>query len=152
MRRLGLAAAAVLMAGALVSCGGTENTASEDGKSGSTSESASAAESSKAPAASGDVKITKAGVEDHQVWGDGAYVVHYEITNTGADAANYFAEIRLVDKDGDHLGQTGVTADRLGPGKFSTGDIGVLEAEIQNGKLSDIVAAKVGTVDRTKPE
>ncbi|MFE0415818.1 hypothetical protein [Streptomyces tendae] len=61
-------------------------------------------------------------------------------------------EMRLVDKEGDHLGQTGVTADRLGPGKSSTGDIGVLEPEIQNGKLSDNVAAKVGTVDRTKPE
>ncbi|MGW5038982.1 hypothetical protein ACWEQK_12630 [Streptomyces parvulus] len=97
---------------ALVSCGGTEGTASGGGKSDSTSDSALAAESSKAPAESGDVKITKAGVEDHQVWGDGAYVVHYEITNTGADAANYFAEIRLVDKDGDHLGQTGVTGDR----------------------------------------
>ncbi|MFK0063406.1 hypothetical protein ACIQTN_29775 [Streptomyces werraensis] len=148
MRKLGLAAVAVLMAGSLVACGGTED---GDAK-GDASASAPAVKESQAPAASKDVVITKAGVENHATWGDGAYVVHYKITNHGDDVADYFAEIRLVDKDGDHLGQTGVTADRLGPGKSSSGDIGVLEAEITNGKLSDIVGAKVGTVDRTKPE
>lgn len=150
MRRLGWVAA-VLLAGLLTGCGGTEDAGGGDAKGGAAA-SAPAAKKSEASAASKDVKILKAGVEDHEVWGDGAYVVHYKITNSGEDEANYFAEIRLVDKDGDHLGQTGVTADRLGPGKSSSGDIGVLEAEITNGKLSDIVGAKVGTVDRTKPE
>ncbi|MFD5570396.1 hypothetical protein [Streptomyces cadmiisoli] len=150
MRRLGLAAAAVLMAGSLAACGNTEDTAGGDPK-GSASASAPAATEG-APASSKDVVITKAGVEDHQVWGDGAYVVHYTITNNGTDEANYFAEIRLVDKDGDHLGQTGVTADRLGPGKSKSGDIGVLGVEIENGKLSDIAGAEIGAVDRTKPE
>ncbi|WP_327594642.1 hypothetical protein [Streptomyces chartreusis] len=148
MRKLGLAAVVVLMAGSLVACGGTE----EGDAKGGASVSAPAVKESEAPAVSKDVVITRAGVEDHEVWGDGAYVVHYTITNHGDDAANYFAEIRLIDKDGHHLGQTGVTADRLGPGKSSTGDIGVLDAEITNGRLSDIVGAKVGAVDRTKPE
>jgi hypothetical protein len=153
MRRLGVAVAAVLMLSpVVVGCDG-ETTASNEGKGSSTSAPASTgAEKPKAPAASKDVKITKSGVEDHDVWGPGAYVVHYEVTNHGDDAANYYAEIELLDKDGDHLGQTGITADKLGPGKTSTGDIGILQAEITNGKLSDIVKARVSQVDRTKPE
>ncbi|MFJ4469519.1 hypothetical protein ACIP2X_18775 [Streptomyces sp. NPDC089424] len=150
MRRLGLGAAAVLMAASLAACGDTTDTAGGDAK-GNTSASVPAAPE-QASASSKDVTITKAGVENHQVWGDGAYVVHYTIKNNGTDEANYFAEVRLVDKDGDHLGQTGVTADRLGPGKSKSGDIGVLDVEIENGKLSDIAGAEIGTVDRTKPE
>ncbi|MET8747244.1 hypothetical protein [Streptomyces sp. NPDC004728] len=99
--------------------------------------------------ASKDVRIVKAGVEDHQTWGPKAYVVHYTITNGGSGAANYFAGLEFLDRDGDVLGSTGVTADKLGAGKTHTGDTAPLESEIRNGKMSDIRSVRVSQVDRT---
>ncbi|WP_371097147.1 hypothetical protein [Streptomyces sanglieri] len=99
--------------------------------------------------ASKDVRIVKAGVEDHQTWGPKAYVVHYEAKNSSDTTAAYYAEIEFLDKDGDHLGQTGITVDKLGPGKTSEGNTAPLEAEIRNGKQSDIRSARVTKVDRT---
>lgn len=54
----------------------------------------------------------------------------------------------MLDRDRDHLGQTGVTADKLGPGKSKVAGIGLLDAKVQNGKLSDITSARVSKVDR----
>jgi hypothetical protein len=144
MRKLGLAAAAVLMAGSLVACGGTEDAGGGDAKGGA-SASEPAAKKSAAPA---DVKLVKQGWEDHEVWGDHAYVVHWKITNTGAEAGNFFAGLEFLDKDGDVLGSTGITADKLGPGKTSKGDSAPLDAEITNGKMSDIKSARVSEVER----
>ncbi|MGO4747922.1 hypothetical protein AB4212_04665 [Streptomyces sp. 2MCAF27] len=99
--------------------------------------------------ASKDVRIMKAGVEDHEVWGPKAYVVHYEITNHGKSAADYFAQFEFLDKDGDVLGATGVTADKLGPGKTHKGDSAPLDSEITNGAMKDIKSVRVSQVDRT---
>ncbi|MCX4792421.1 MULTISPECIES: hypothetical protein [unclassified Streptomyces] len=42
-----------------------------------------------------------------------------------------------------------MTADKLGAGKTHKGDTAPLEAEIRNGKLSDIKGVRVLQVDRT---
>ncbi|MFJ7489739.1 hypothetical protein ACIQZB_00510 [Streptomyces sp. NPDC097727] len=137
----------------LTGCSGGEEAAAEKGSAPSAADKSEPQDKpTKAEApASRDVQIVKAGVEDHQTWGPKAYVVHYEAKNNGTGAANYYAEIEFLDKDGDHLGQTGITVDKLGPGKTSTGDTAPLEAEIRNGKLTDIRSARVTKVDRTDP-
>ncbi|MFJ8852328.1 hypothetical protein [Streptomyces sp. NPDC102437] len=150
-------AVVVTSAIALTGCSG-----GEDAKNSDTGASASraaekpaekpadgAAEAPAADAARKDVKVTKSGFEDHQTWGPGAYVVHYEVTNQGRGAASYYAELEFLDKDGDHLGQTGITADKLGQGKVSTGNTAPLDAEIRNGKIKDIRSVRVTKVDRT---
>ncbi|MEV0322362.1 hypothetical protein ACIBKX_28215 [Streptomyces sp. NPDC050658] len=95
-----------------------------------------------------DVALTRKGREKHEVWGD-TYVFHWKITNSGKEAADYFAQVEFFDKDGDFLGSTGITAERLGPGKSSKGDSAPLDAEITNGKIADIADAKVAEVTRT---
>lgn len=151
--RLAIAAAALTAAASLTACSSDSTSSSPEAESSSSAAAApagvSGAKAKDETDATADVKITKAGVEDHEVWGPGAYVVHYKITNGGDEAADYFAEIEVLDKDGDHLGQTGVTADKLGPGKSREGDIGLLDAEVENGKLADIASARVSKVDRT---
>jgi hypothetical protein len=99
-----------------------------------------------------DVEIVRAGVMDHDVWGPGSYVVEYEITNNGQEAADYFVQLEFLDADGDLLGTTGVTADQLGPGKTNAGDTAPLDAEIDNGTLADIRDVRVSEVDRTPSE
>ncbi|CAM5666629.1 hypothetical protein SAVIM338S_06917 [Streptomyces avidinii] len=96
-----------------------------------------------------DVALTRQGRQDHDVWGKNAYAVTYKITNSGTGAADYFARIEFLDKDGDFLGSTGALAERLGPGKSSTGEVAPVPAEITNGTLGDIATAKVSEVDRT---
>lgn len=147
--RLVLTAAALVAAGSLTACSSDSATSTpkEDSSSNSAPAGAKGAEKKEADTVA-DVKITKAGVEDHEVWGPGAYVVHYTITNRGTEVADIYSEIEVLDKDGDHLGQTGVTADKLGPGKSKVGDIGLLDAEVENGKLGDIASARVSKVDR----
>lgn len=150
MRRFTLSlVAAVAVVGVLAGC------------SGSGSEEEAPAESSASGVAQeGDgkggeasavkhVRITKSGVEDHEVWGPDAYVVHYEIKNGGDGPADYFAQLEFLDGDGDVLGSTGVTADKLGAGKAKRGNTAPLDAEIENGKLSDIRSVRVSAVDRT---
>ncbi|MFF4179658.1 hypothetical protein [Streptomyces sp. NPDC001750] len=138
----------------LTGCSGGEEAAAEKGSASQAADKPKAQEQpTKAEeSASQDVRLVKTGVEDHQTWGPKAYVVHYKVTNSGPAAANYFAEIEFLDKDGDHLGQTGITVDKLGPGKVSEGDTAPLEAEIRNGKLTDIRSARVTKVDRTDPQ
>jgi hypothetical protein len=138
-------AAAVLVTG----CGDTEDDVAKDGaSSGSVKEDRKA----ETPAASKDVKIVRSGFEDSQVWGPHAFVTHYEITNHGKDAANYFVGLEFLDGDGDVLGSTGVTADKLGPGKTNTGDTAPVKAEITNGPMKSIKSVRVSSVDRTAPE
>jgi hypothetical protein len=78
--------------------------------------------------------------------------VKYEVTNGGKDAANYFVGLEFLDRDGDVLGSTGVTADKLGPGKTHKGDTAPVESEITNGSPKDIKSVRVSTVDRTPVE
>ncbi|MFD8592315.1 FxLYD domain-containing protein [Streptomyces sp. NPDC059637] len=106
-------------------------------------------EDEEAAAAMRDVEITGSGVEDHDVWGPGAYVVRYKVTNGGNEAADYFVGLEFLDKDGDVLGSTGVTADKLGPGKTKEADAAPLEAEIENGEIADIRSVRVSEVQRT---
>ncbi|ESP95899.1 hypothetical protein B591_29749 [Streptomyces sp. GBA 94-10 4N24] len=153
MRRVGVYVGAVVAAAALVSgCAG----ASEDAADGQGAPSASAGSSAPAETKGGeegvaarDVELGEAGFQDHDVWGPGAYVTPYSITNRGDGAASYFVGLEFLDADGDVLGSTGVTADKLGPGKTSKGDTAPLEAEIQNGELADIRSVRVSTVERT---
>ncbi|MFE7431361.1 hypothetical protein ACFU7B_39795, partial [Streptomyces sp. NPDC057545] len=69
-----------------------------------------------------DVRIVKAGVEDHQTWGPKAYVVHYEVKNSGSEEANYFVGLDFLDGAGRILGSTGVTADKVGKGSTAKGN------------------------------
>jgi hypothetical protein len=103
-------------------------------------------------AASKDAKILESGFADHEVWGPGAYVVKYEITNRGKGRANYFVGLEFLDKDGDVLGSTGVGADKLGPGKTKVDDTAPLPVEIENGPMKSIVDVRVSTVERTPVE
>ncbi|MFF1962955.1 hypothetical protein ACFVW5_04905 [Streptomyces sp. NPDC058232] len=146
-----LVVAAAVAAGALTAC---TSTGESDGSAvrESAPAGADAAGGDKAGAKSEalkDVTIVRSGVEDHEVWGPGAYVVHYKITNSGKGAADYFAQLEFLDADGDVLGTTGVTADKLGPGKSKQADTAPLESEIENGKPSDIRDVRVTQVDRT---
>lgn len=146
------AAAAVL---ALSGCGSdTSDDATESSSPTASPQKADMADSGADTAETGsdarkDVTITKSGVEDHDTWGKNAYVVHYKITNSGDDTANYFAMLKFLDSDGDTLGSTGVNADELGPGKSSTGDTAPLNSEIKNGKKSDIRDVRITEVERT---
>ncbi|MET9222062.1 hypothetical protein ABZX65_25305 [Streptomyces sp. NPDC003300] len=144
--------AATLAMAALTGCSSSGSSgAAGKGSSPSTapSTSSSAPTAQAAPRSKADVRITKAGVEDDPVRGPHAYVVHYTVTNHGAGAADCFAQLEFLDADGDHLGNTGITADTLGAGKSKTGDAAPLDVEIQNGKIADIRSVRVTEVDRT---
>jgi hypothetical protein len=144
-----IAAVAVALA-VLTGCSSGSDT-SDSKPVAAPSTSAAAPESPSATPQQSDVKITSARFEDHEVWGPNAYVVHYTVTNTGNDAADYFAQFEFLDKDGDYLGSTGITADKLGPGKSKKGDSAPLDAEIENGKIADIAEVRVSQVERTEP-
>lgn len=143
-RRTAAAAAALTAALALTSCGGGDSDSGDSSKPAPSSSNTADAETH-----TSDAKLAKQGVEDHDTWGDGAYVVHYEITNSGSGPADYFAMIEFLDSDGDVLGTTGVTADKLGAGKTKRDSISPLAAEIDNGEMSDIETARVSDVART---
>ncbi|MFI8008431.1 hypothetical protein [Streptomyces sp. NPDC086010] len=57
--------------------------------------------------------------------------------------------LEFLDADGDVLGSTGVTADKLGPGKTNRGGTAPLESEIANGPMASIKSVRVSEVDRT---
>ncbi|MDI9836238.1 hypothetical protein [Streptomyces sp. KAU_LT] len=138
MRRLGLAGAAVLLVGSLVACEGADTAAGGDGKPAAVKES-------QAPA---EVKIVKAGYEDSDTWGPHSYVVHWELTNTGSKAGNFYAGLDFTDADGDVMGSTGITADKVGPGKTATGETAPLEVEIDKGDPDKIKGVEVSEVER----
>lgn len=146
------AAAVVLAAGVLAGCGGSDEAADSSKPAGTgaakSAEPEAAEEKQDAPA---EVKIVKSGFEDHDVWGPNSYVVHWELTNTGDKAGNFFAGLDFLDADGDVLGSTGITADKLGPGKTSKGNIAPLDVEITNGEMGDIKDVKVSDVERMDP-
>lgn len=143
-----IALTAALMLGA-TACGADDESEGDDPKaSGQSSATGAGGGDEKEASHKKDVTITKSGVEDHEGWGDGAYVVHYKITNGGDVQADYFAGLEFLDADGDVLGTTGITADKLGPGKSSTGDTAPVESEIENGKMTDIRDVRVSQVDR----
>lgn len=154
MRKIMLSVvAAVAVVGFVAGCSGGEGTGDAvNGSAAAAGQAEAPAEESGADLAKRDVKIVSSGVEDHDVWGPGAYVVAYEITNGGKGAANYFIQLEFLDSDGDVLGTTGVTADKLGAGKTSRGDTAPIDAEIENGKISDIRDVRVSMVERTRPE
>ncbi|MFC8723703.1 hypothetical protein [Streptomyces bacillaris] len=142
MRKVWLSVvAAAVAAAALTACTSNEGPVRGDAAAG--------AEKAPAAEASADVTIVGSGVEDHETWGEKAYVVQYEITNGGQQAANYFAQLEFLDSDGDVLGSTGVTAEKLGVGKTHRGDIAPLPAEITNGQIADIQTVRVSEVDRS---
>lgn len=152
--RIALVAAAVAAAAAMTAC--SADSGSPSAKTDSTAAAkASAVASAKAEAeahgATTHMQIVRSGFEDNETWGDHAYVVHYKITNRGTGAADYFASLEFLDKDGDVLGSTGVTADKLGAGKVNEGDTAPLAEEIGNGKVSDIKSVRVASVERTQP-
>lgn len=153
MRRIGLYVAAAVSAAALVAgCSSDDSDAAKGRTTAPAGQEASPDKEVKAPdeaEASRDVRITSSGYRDHEVWGPGSYVVAYEITNNGSQPANYFAGLEFLDQDGDVLGSTGVTADKLGPGKAHRGDTAPLEAEIKNGSPKDIKSVRVSEVLRT---
>jgi hypothetical protein len=153
MRKVWLSmAAAVAAAGALTACtdaGGDEG-AAKNGPAASSSAAAGAG-TDEAPAAeaSKDVKVVKSGYQDHEMYGPNAFIVEYEITNSGDAAADYFVQFEFLDADGDVLGSTGVTADKLGVGKTNKGETAPLEAEITNGPMDAIKSVRVSEVART---
>ncbi|MFJ3249142.1 hypothetical protein [Streptomyces sp. NPDC086782] len=144
--RIWLAAGAVAAA-VLTGCTttGTSSGGSGEGKA------SAAAQAPAENSAKKDVEIVRHGFEDHDTWGKHAYVTHYAITNHAKKARSYFVQLEFLDKDGDVLGTTGVTADKLGPGKTNTGDSAPLEAEITNGKIADIKGVRVSQVELTDP-
>lgn len=149
-RRTIAAAAALTAALALTSCGAGDTDSGDSSKPEPSSSSTDGdGNPEDADTHTSDAKLAKQGVEDHETWGPGAYVVHYEITNSGNEAADYFVMIEFLDSDGDVLGTTGITADKLGAGKTNRGDTSPLPAEIDNGEMSDIETARVGEVERT---
>lgn len=157
MRKIMLSVvAAVAAVGLAAGCAGGDD-AGDAGK-GSTAATTSQEGSSGDAKAAGedlakrDVKILSSGYKDHDTWGPDAYVVEYEITNGGKDAANYFVQLEFLDGDKDVLGTTGVTADKLGAGKTHTGDTAPVDAEITNGPMSAIKSVRVSMVERTRPE
>ncbi|MFE3904329.1 hypothetical protein ACFXPY_29465 [Streptomyces sp. NPDC059153] len=151
MRKFWLSVAAVAAAaGLLAGCSGAKDSA-DSAKEGAPTPGTGRAWSEEASAAnpSRDVKIVKSGFEGHRARGHRAYVVHYTIRNGGSGAASYFAQFEFLDKDGDVLGNTGVTADRLGPGKTRTGSSAPRDAEIEDGTVKDIASVRVTHVERS---
>lgn len=152
--RIVLAAAGLATAAlALTACGsssdGAKDAPSQAAKAGAKAEAA--ADETKATSAKSDVKITKSGFEDDEMYGANAYMVHFKITNSTDAPKDYFAQLRFLDKDGDLLGSTGVTADELGSGKTHADKTAPLDVEIDNGKMSDIASVEIGDVTRTAP-
>lgn len=149
MRRIAIAAATALLLTA-TACGADSTDESTSSSSSSpTADGKPAAEDEAKSEHADDVEITKQGVEDHDTWGPGAYVFHYKITNEGDETADYFAQIEFLDTDGDVLGTTGITADKLGPGKSKSDNSSPLPVEIENGEVADIDTARVTEVERT---
>ncbi|MEU8870498.1 FxLYD domain-containing protein [Streptomyces javensis] len=149
MRRLWFSVAAVVIAaGVLTACSSSDD-GEEPSSKGTTAAGAKETGSVAGRDTTKDVRITRSGFEDHEVWGPHAYVVHYKITNHGSGRADYFAQFEFLDADGDRLGTTGVTADKLGAGKTKAADAAPLDVEIENGKIADIKSVRVSQVDRT---
>lgn len=91
-----------------------------------------------------DVKVTGQGAKTE--YGTTTYDIEFTVTNSGGEAANYWIEFEAYDKDGDFLGSTGSSVERLGPGKTKTDETSFYDETIENGKLADIDTVKVKEV------
>lgn len=103
---------------------------------------------SKAPdksAHDADVKVTEQGSKTE--YGTTTYDIAFTVTNSGDEAANYWIEFEAYDKDGDFLGSTGSSVERLGPGKSKTDETSFYDETVENGKLTDIDTVKVKEVE-----
>ncbi|MFZ4266555.1 hypothetical protein [Streptomyces arboris] len=149
MRKVWAAAAAGVAVVALAACGAGGDEEPVKGAAPVSSSAAGAASAEDAPAASRDVRIVSSGVEDHETWGPRAFVVRYEVTNGGGEAADYYAGLDFLDSAGRVLGSTGITAEKVGPGATAKGDTSPLPVEIDKGKTADIVGVRVTEVERT---
>jgi hypothetical protein len=143
---MGLVASAVAAVVLLAGCGAEPEVAS-DGKGAAKASAAAPAVKKSAPA---KVRIVSSGFEDHEVWGPHSYVVRWELTNTGESAGDFFAGLDFLDADGDVLGSTGITANKVGPGKTAKGDTAPLPVEIDKGSVKDIKGVKVSEVERVE--
>ncbi|MDX2759116.1 FxLYD domain-containing protein [Streptomyces europaeiscabiei] len=106
------------------------------------------AEESKAPEKSAhdaDVKVTQQGSKTE--YGTTTYDIAFTVTNSGDEAANYWIEFEAYDKDGDFLGSTGSSVERLGPGKTKTDETSFYDETVENGKLADIDTVKIKKVE-----
>lgn len=106
------------------------------------------AKESKAPEKSAhdkDVKVTQQGSKTE--YGTKTYDIAFTVTNSGDEAANYWIEFEAYDKDGDFLGSTGSSVERLGPGKTKTDETSFYDETVENGKLADIDTVKVKKVE-----
>lgn len=92
-----------------------------------------------------DVKVTQQGSKTE--YGTTTYDVAFTVTNSGDEAANYWIEFEAYDKDGDFLGSTGSSVERLGPGKTKTDETSFYDETVENGKLADIETVKVKKVE-----
>jgi len=92
-----------------------------------------------------DVKVTGQGPKTEYDFT--TYRIAFTVTNSGSEAANYWIEFEAYDKDGDFLGSSGSSVERLGPGKTKTDEVDLYDEEIENGKLSDIDTVKVKKVE-----
>jgi len=106
------------------------------------------AKASKAPEKSvhdRDVKVTQQGSKTE--YGTTTYDIAFTVTNSGDEAANYWIEFEAYDKDGDYLGSTGSSVERLGPGKTKTDETSFYDETVENGTLADIDTVKVKKVE-----
>jgi len=145
-RLVGVVVACIAVAGAVV-----VGTVTEDaGKHKEKAQKVADADESLAPSedAKTDVTIAKAGFEDSKTWGDDAYVIHWQITNSTSRQASYFASIDFFGQDGKRIGGTGVVADNLGPRKTQEGSASPSRKKVDP---TDIAKVKVGRVYRVKP-
>lgn len=142
--------AVVLAAGLLAGCGGTDDDSSAASSASPAASGGAAVEgdAKSKPSAPADVKIVKSGYENHEVWGDNAYVVYWELTNTGDKQGHFYAGLDFLDADGDVLGSTGITADKVGPGKTAKGNTAPIDAEIDKGDMSAIKDVRVTDIER----
>ncbi|GAB3969093.1 FxLYD domain-containing protein [Streptomyces sparsus] len=111
------------------------------------SEADAGAEQSEAPGTvhDKDVKITEQGAESE--YDINTYRVTFTVTNSGKEAANYWIEFEAYDQDGDFLGGTGSSVERLGPGKTKNAEIDFYDETVENGELADIDTVKVKKVE-----
>ncbi|MET9539023.1 FxLYD domain-containing protein [Streptomyces sp. NPDC006553] len=97
---------------------------------------------------SGDVTITKQGFEDSGVYGDHSWMVHYTVTNSGTEAADYFVRVSLYDKDGKKIGLSGAVSQHIRPGATVEDRIVSVSKDMTSGTTADISSAEVTEVER----
>ncbi|MFD5515638.1 hypothetical protein [Streptomyces sp. NPDC127066] len=95
-----------------------------------------------------DVAITKQGFEDSAVYGDHTWIVHYSVTNSGTDRADYFVKVSLADKDGKQIGTSSAVTTGVRPGVSTEERIVPVAKDMSGGDTADIGTATVTGVER----